>query len=168
MNVGMFCSPHFLRVNLFFGNLIHVYKIFWWLSPLPSHTWQPYSSLQVPLPHSWFLGFFCDALTLARTVHMTTCLELSIWAWWGSSVGTQQLPLPENPSVGSSSAGKGMAHEASPVRDWRLTIPAFCKPKGGNCQCCEIMLAMAVFCPEDSIPQPLLPSSYALSFSPGP
>lgn len=127
----------------------------------------PLSSLWVPLPHSWFFGFFCDTLTVARTVRMTTCLELPIWAWWPPprwAYNNYPSPrIPENLSVGSSSAWKGRAHEAIPSA-W-LTIPAFYKPKGGNCQCCEIMFAMAVFCPEDSIPQPssLLSSSYALS-----
>lgn len=105
----------------------------------------------------WYIDYSQDC----SYDHMIGTTYLNLVA--SSSVGTQQLPLPENPSVGSSSAGKGRAREAIPSA-W-LTIPAFYKPNGGNCQCCEIMFAVTVFCPEDSIPQPssLLSSSYALS-----
>lgn len=130
MNVDMFSPPHFLRVNLYFGNLIHVYKIFWWLSPLPSHTWHPY-----PLDRSlfhihdfWFLLWYIDCSQNCSYDHMLGTTYLSLVA--SSSVGTQQLPLPKNPLVGSSSAWKGRAHEAIPSEWLTFDHPSLLQAQG--------------------------------------
>lgn len=109
-------------------------------------------------PDSGFWGLSHDSLSLTC---VTIGLGLSAGAWWNHwrvSNWRQWLPLSLNLLVGNSSAVLNKALNPSSIHVWLLMCPFLRRPSADTHSFWELMVTVAMSCPEYGI-SPFSPSS---------
>lgn len=148
-----------MLLNMFF---ITAKFVLWW-----PHAWMQYfvitptspSSLIsltpssiLPPPHKSFsythvfLFCFCDPLFLTRDIYVNVCLELFSGAWWAHTKESNNFPTSRSHYV-QVREGWGLWYPPLSVINCSQVI--LCRPKADNHSCCEIIIAMALSCPEN-------------------